>query len=158
MDSRERLHRFDDVFKLSLTLVSIILAFGSKFTELNAGLFALLIAIYVIILFAWSYGHLSSDMSGEVFFKLIGWFFFIVLVPSFFPVFLAIMTKLDLMCSHVLVWVFFGFGNLLYWACFSYLKQSLTNIRLQKLLKFSTFALATFWAVGILMSQLGIVI
>jgi MFS superfamily sulfate permease-like transporter len=70
MDSRERLHRFDDIFKLSITLVSIILAFGSRFTELNTVFFASLIAIYVGTLVLWSLGHLSNGMSKEVFNKL----------------------------------------------------------------------------------------
>lgn len=142
MDPRERLDRFDDVFKLLLTLVGITLAFGSKFLELNTSFSAPLVVLYIVVLVAWSTAHLSNDTSIETWLKLLGWFFFIVLMPQFLLPFLIIITKPSVLIYHLAFWSFFILGNLSYWACFRYLKQSLTDLRFQKLLKFITIAVA----------------
>jgi hypothetical protein len=137
-------------------VVGITFAFGSRFTELETGFFAPLVVLYALVLIAWSTGHLSNNMSIEVWLKLLAWFAFIVLLPFFLLRCLVIMTEPSVVLSYVLVWAFFILGNLAYWACFRFLKQSIIDLRFQRFLKFITIAISTVWGVWILILGLGI--
>jgi len=85
MKSKEKLQRFDDVFKLSLTLLAITFTFGSRFFgELGLDFFSSIVECYIGTLVVWSIGHLFEHIQFEVCAKLVGWYGLTFLIPAFF--------------------------------------------------------------------------
>jgi len=115
--SGDRIKRFDDVYKLALTLMAVALAFGSRFFESFSKNAASLFGLYIVAFAAWSIGHLYEDQQMEVLFKLIGCF-------GINLVFLPIL--LDLLVptwSLILLFPFAGLAYVVYWLCFRYLRE-----------------------------------
>lgn len=80
----EKVKRFDDVFKLSLTLLTISMAFGLNFFKNLGPAFFLSIAVaFASALFFWAVGHLYSGQWG-IFLKLMSWWFFSHVTPAIF--------------------------------------------------------------------------
>jgi len=116
--TEDKIRRFDDVYKLALTLVALTLAFGSRFFE-NFGENAIsLFSFYLVAFFGWSIGHLYEDVQSEVCFKLVGCFGFVLV---FLP------TLMDLLVpawrTMILLFPFLGLAYLVYWLCFRYLRE-----------------------------------
>jgi hypothetical protein len=83
MTSEEKLKRFDDVYKLALTLVAIKLTFGSIFLiELGFTLFLATVLGISVTWAIWSWGHLTEDIQFEASTKLIGWWALTTFLPG----------------------------------------------------------------------------
>jgi hypothetical protein len=117
MIAGDKIRRFDDVYKLALTLMAVALAFGSRFYESFSENAASLFGLYIVAFAAWSIGHLYEDQQMEVLFKLVGCFGInLVFLPILFD--LLVPTR-----SLVLFFPYAGLAYLIYWQCFRYLRE-----------------------------------
>ncbi|MEM3443096.1 MAG: hypothetical protein QXZ02_02525 [Candidatus Bathyarchaeia archaeon] len=122
MDSlEERIRRLDEVFKLSLTILTISLSFGiSFFGNLGAQFFASIFTTFLISLSIWAIGHLRGGELG-LFFKLISWWFFSQITPAILVIYLIPIRPTPPYIGVPILFV----GFLIYLAIHRYLRNGL---------------------------------
>lgn len=122
----QKLQRFDDVYKLLVTLLTIALAFGSRFlTDSNKGLgLADIAGIYTVAVVCWGIGHLYEDIQMETCFKLAGWFGLALLVPAVFSD-VGILAILQPPSPYSVPVPAFSF--VAYWLGYRYLRENLNS-------------------------------
>lgn len=151
MEPKEKLSRFDDVYKLTLTLLTITLTFGTKFLveELPFTFFVFIFSICLILACAWAVGHLSNNVKSEVQFKLIGWWGMSSLLPLILMNYLLpeIRVNATQFPPHILIPVSL-FGLFCQFACVNYLKDFLSKLE-KRLFEYGPLTLTIF---GILSS------
>lgn len=126
MKSEEKLKRFDDIYKLSLTLVAITLAFGSTFLEdLGVDFFALIVSLYFVVMGVWGLGHLTENVQSEVFLKLSGWWILTTILPVIILNYLVPIEPEEIYPPY-LASPILALGFLLYWSCFRYVREYLS--------------------------------
>ena len=86
---KERISRFDDVFKLTLTLITVALAFASYFFKERGIIFFFAIVLcYLLSLTLWAIGHLKSG-KHEPGWKLISWYLLLMFILIVYSTFLG---------------------------------------------------------------------
>jgi hypothetical protein len=125
MKQEEKLRRFDDVYKLSLTLIAIMLTFGSKFyEELGIEFFVMMPILYISALFFWGFGHLSQNVHSEVFVKLLGWWALMTALCTTILNYLVARAPGEIYPPYLACPTMF-LGFILYLSCYIYLKEML---------------------------------
>lgn len=152
MKSKEKLERFDDVFKLSLTLLAITFAFGSRFFgELGLDFFLSIVMCYIVALVAWSIDHLFEHVQFEVCWKLAGWYGLTFLIPAFF---LNFAYETDVAYARSIYWPLLIISFLSYWLVFRYLKEYLQNAFARWIMQTAPLVVTILVAINALVSMI----
>jgi hypothetical protein len=125
----DKLERFDDLFKMSMTTLAITLTFGSKFFAEWGMRYAGIVLVYLLCLGIWGVGHLKKG-TWEVVAKLWSWFFLVYMMPTIYASMITIGTSAELQLvppHYALVASIVGF--FLYWLIYRYLRELLERDR-----------------------------